>query len=117
MKEAFDVLGFTQDEKNDIFSIVAAVMHLGSMKFKQRGREEQAEADGAVVRYHHDELSFRGCSKKKKSNHSLLFTRHNQQLTIYRLTLLRLYLNSMFKLFYIIIEMKLFLIQCCNDKM
>ena len=25
-------------------------MHLGSMKFKQRGREEQAEAEGAVVR-------------------------------------------------------------------
>ncbi len=25
-------------------------MHLGSMKFKQRGREEQAEAEGAIVR-------------------------------------------------------------------
>lgn len=24
-------------------------MHMGSMKFKQRGREEQAEADGTEV--------------------------------------------------------------------
>ncbi|XP_060814100.1 myosin heavy chain, muscle isoform X13 [Bombus pascuorum] len=44
--QAFDVLGFTQEEKNDIYKITAAVMHMGGMKFKQRGREEQAEADG-----------------------------------------------------------------------
>ncbi|KAK7592960.1 hypothetical protein V9T40_007712 [Parthenolecanium corni] len=44
--QAFDVLGFTQEEKNDIYKITAAVMHMGTMKFKQRGREEQAEADG-----------------------------------------------------------------------
>ncbi|XP_022917252.1 myosin heavy chain, muscle isoform X18 [Onthophagus taurus] len=44
--EAFDVLGFTQDEKDNIYRITAAVMHMGTMKFKQRGREEQAEADG-----------------------------------------------------------------------
>lgn len=25
-------------------------MHMGGMKFKQRGREEQAEADGTEVR-------------------------------------------------------------------
>ncbi|KAL0119502.1 hypothetical protein PUN28_007766 [Cardiocondyla obscurior] len=44
--QAFDVLGFTQEEKDDIYKITAAVMHMGGMKFKQRGREEQAEADG-----------------------------------------------------------------------
>ncbi|XP_011506400.1 PREDICTED: myosin heavy chain, muscle isoform X27 [Ceratosolen solmsi marchali] len=44
--KAFDVLGFTQEEKDDIYKITAAVMHMGGMKFKQRGREEQAEADG-----------------------------------------------------------------------
>ncbi|XP_051154577.1 myosin heavy chain, muscle isoform X23 [Leptopilina boulardi] len=44
--QAFDVLGFTQEEKNDIYKITASVMHMGGMKFKQRGREEQAEADG-----------------------------------------------------------------------
>ncbi|KAG1661467.1 Myosin heavy chain, muscle [Nymphon striatum] len=43
---AFDILGFTQQEKDDIYRVVASVMHLGEMKFKQRPREEQAEADG-----------------------------------------------------------------------
>merc|ERR1712071_530310 len=46
--EAFDVLGFTWEEKDDIYRITAAVMHLGGMKFKQRGREEQAEQDGTA---------------------------------------------------------------------
>ncbi|XP_011558112.1 myosin heavy chain, muscle isoform X20 [Plutella xylostella] len=44
--QAFDILGFTQEEKNDVYKITASVMHMGGMKFKQRGREEQAEADG-----------------------------------------------------------------------
>lgn len=44
--EAFNILGFTQDEKDNIYKITAAVMHMGGMKFKQKGREEQAEADG-----------------------------------------------------------------------
>jgi len=48
-QQAFDVLGFTEEEKNDIYKITAAVMHMGGMKFKQRGREEQAEADGTEV--------------------------------------------------------------------
>ncbi|XP_049825611.1 myosin heavy chain, muscle isoform X2 [Aethina tumida] len=44
--QAFDVLGFTQEEKDNIYKITASVMHMGCMKFKQRGREEQAEPDG-----------------------------------------------------------------------
>ncbi|XP_074040827.1 myosin heavy chain isoform X28 [Leptinotarsa decemlineata] len=44
--EAFDILGFTQEEKDNVYKITAAVMHMGCMKFKQRGREEQAEPDG-----------------------------------------------------------------------
>ena len=44
-----DVLGFTSEEKESVYKIVAAVMHLGTMKFRQRGREEQAEADGTKV--------------------------------------------------------------------
>ncbi|XP_050101335.1 myosin heavy chain, muscle isoform X23 [Anopheles aquasalis] len=44
--EAFNVLGFTQEEKDNIYKITAAVMHMGRMQFKQKGREEQAEADG-----------------------------------------------------------------------
>uniref|UniRef100_A0A7N5ZUR8 Myosin-7 n=1 Tax=Anabas testudineus TaxID=64144 RepID=A0A7N5ZUR8_ANATE len=43
---AFDVLGFTQEEKNSIYKLTGAIMHYGNMKFKQRPREEQAEADG-----------------------------------------------------------------------
>ncbi|XP_052741314.1 myosin heavy chain, muscle isoform X32 [Bicyclus anynana] len=46
--EAFDILGFTQEEKDNVYKITASVMHMGSMKFKQRGREEQAEADGTA---------------------------------------------------------------------
>ncbi|MCJ8728249.1 hypothetical protein PDJAM_G00002230 [Pangasius djambal] len=44
--EAFDVLGFTQDEKNGIYKLTGAIMHFGNMKFKQKQREEQAEPDG-----------------------------------------------------------------------
>uniref|UniRef100_A0A3B4U032 Myosin-7-like n=1 Tax=Seriola dumerili TaxID=41447 RepID=A0A3B4U032_SERDU len=44
--EAFDVLGFTQEEKNSIYKLIGAIMHFGNMKFKQKQREEQAEADG-----------------------------------------------------------------------
>uniref|UniRef100_A0A671SG96 Myosin-6 n=1 Tax=Sinocyclocheilus anshuiensis TaxID=1608454 RepID=A0A671SG96_9TELE len=43
---AFDVLGFTQEEKNGIYKLIGAIMHYGNMKFKQKQREEQAEADG-----------------------------------------------------------------------
>lgn len=45
-QQAFDILGFTRDEKENVYKITAAVMHMGGMKFKQRGREEQAEQDG-----------------------------------------------------------------------
>lgn len=34
-----------------IYKVVGAVMHLGTMKFKQRGREEQAEQEGKEERY------------------------------------------------------------------
>lgn len=39
-------MGFSQEEKDNIYKITAAVMHFGEMKFKQRPREEQAESDG-----------------------------------------------------------------------
>ncbi|KAG8196052.1 hypothetical protein JTE90_007800 [Oedothorax gibbosus] len=42
----FDVLGFTEEEKLNIYKITGSVMHLGELHFKQRPREEQAEADG-----------------------------------------------------------------------
>ncbi|XP_041362744.1 myosin heavy chain, striated muscle-like isoform X1 [Gigantopelta aegis] len=43
---AFDVLGFSTEEKGSIYKCTGAVIHFGEMKFKQRPREEQAEADG-----------------------------------------------------------------------
>ncbi|XP_013068443.2 myosin heavy chain, striated muscle-like isoform X4 [Biomphalaria glabrata] len=46
--DAFDVLGFTQEEKQSLYKCTAAIIHFGEMKFKQRPREEQAEADGTA---------------------------------------------------------------------
>lgn len=45
-KTAFDVLGFSAEEKLSIYKITSSVMQIGCLKFKQRPREEQAEADG-----------------------------------------------------------------------
>ncbi|XP_071512243.1 myosin heavy chain, muscle-like [Panulirus ornatus] len=47
--EAFDILGFSKEDKENVYKVTASVMHLGEMKFKQRGREEQAEPDGTEV--------------------------------------------------------------------
>ncbi|NXU55606.1 MYH6 protein, partial [Turnix velox] len=43
---AFDVLGFTAEEKVGVYKLTGAIMHFGNMKFKQKQREEQAEPDG-----------------------------------------------------------------------
>ncbi|XP_063312162.1 myosin-1B-like [Pelobates fuscus] len=44
--EAIDILGFTQEEKMSLYKLTGAVMHYGNMKFKEKPREEQAEAEG-----------------------------------------------------------------------
>ncbi|XP_059806755.1 myosin-7 isoform X1 [Hypanus sabinus] len=43
---AFDILGFTTDEKMGIYKLTGAIMHFGNMRFKTKQREEQAEPDG-----------------------------------------------------------------------
>ncbi|XP_048372784.1 myosin-6-like [Sphaerodactylus townsendi] len=43
---AFDILGFTPEEKVGVYKLTGAIMHYGNMKFKQKQREEQAEPDG-----------------------------------------------------------------------
>ncbi|CAF0824471.1 unnamed protein product [Rotaria sordida] len=43
--EAFDTLGFTLDEKQSMYKCTAAIMHFGNSQWKQRPREEQAEAE------------------------------------------------------------------------
>ncbi|CAK6983224.1 myosin heavy chain%2C fast skeletal muscle-like [Scomber scombrus] len=49
MTTAIDILGFTAEEKQGIYKLTGAVIHHGSMKFKQKQREEQAEPDGTEV--------------------------------------------------------------------
>jgi myosin heavy chain 6/7 len=44
--EAFDILGFTREEKLSMYKCTAAIMHFGNTQWKQRPREEQAEAEG-----------------------------------------------------------------------
>jgi len=46
VEDSFAVLGFEDSEKMALYKCTAAVLHFGEMKFKQRPREEQAEADG-----------------------------------------------------------------------
>ncbi|CAL4075713.1 unnamed protein product [Meganyctiphanes norvegica] len=42
---AFRTLMFSDEERENIYKITATTMHLANLKFKQRGREEQAEPD------------------------------------------------------------------------
>lgn len=46
-----DILGFVADEKYGAYKLTGAILHFGDMKFKQRPREEQAEADGTESKY------------------------------------------------------------------
>ena len=55
-QEAFDILGFTAEEKMSIYKLTGAVMHYGNMKFKQKQREEQAEPDGTEGEDHPSKL-------------------------------------------------------------
>lgn len=43
---SFDVMSFSEREKDDLYKGCAAIMHMGNMKFKQKPREEQGEVDG-----------------------------------------------------------------------
>jgi len=42
---AFDVIGFANEEKWNCFKLTAAVMSMGEIHFKQKGRDDQAEPD------------------------------------------------------------------------
>ncbi|CAF4110720.1 unnamed protein product [Rotaria sp. Silwood2] len=44
--EAFDILGFNAEEKMNMYKCTASIMHFGNSQWKQRPREEQAEAEG-----------------------------------------------------------------------
>uniref|UniRef100_A0A8W4FFN5 Myosin heavy chain 16 n=1 Tax=Sus scrofa TaxID=9823 RepID=A0A8W4FFN5_PIG len=42
---AFDMLGFSTEEKIGLYKLTGGIMHFGNMNFKQKAREEQAEVD------------------------------------------------------------------------
>merc|ERR1712045_555489 len=46
---AFDILGFAAEEKWNCYKLTAAVMTMGEMKFKQKGRDEQCEPDAPEI--------------------------------------------------------------------
>jgi len=46
VEESFQTLGFEESEKLGLYKGTAAVLNFGEVKFKQKPREEQAEADG-----------------------------------------------------------------------
>merc|ERR1711970_85365 len=46
---AFDILGFATEEKWNCYKLTAAVMTMGEMKFKQKGRDEQCEPDAMDI--------------------------------------------------------------------
>ncbi|XP_075942744.1 myosin-3-like [Anarhichas minor] len=46
--EAFDVLGFTLEEKMSVHKLTGGIMHFGNMKFKQKAGEEQADVKSTV---------------------------------------------------------------------
>ncbi len=45
-KVAFDILNFSAEQQEQLFKSTAAVAIFGNTKWKQKPREEQAEADG-----------------------------------------------------------------------
>ena len=42
------ILNFGEQERDDCYKITASCMHHGNMKFRNRGREEQAEPEDDV---------------------------------------------------------------------
>uniref|UniRef100_UPI00358F2AC5 myosin-16-like isoform X1 n=2 Tax=Myxine glutinosa TaxID=7769 RepID=UPI00358F2AC5 len=47
--EAFDILGFTADEKKYLYRLIGGILHFGNMTFKQKPREEQADVESSEV--------------------------------------------------------------------
>merc|ERR1712106_1265427 len=54
---AFTMLNFPDDVRDNIYRITACTMHCGNMKFKNKGREDQAEPDGTEAATHLANLS------------------------------------------------------------
>ena len=48
-EDAFNVLGFSADEKFDCYMLTAAVMTCGGIEFKTKGRDDQAECENIAA--------------------------------------------------------------------
>merc|ERR1719249_362118 len=46
---AFDIIGFSEQEKWDCYKLTAAVMTCGEVKFEQKGRDDQAEVKDMTI--------------------------------------------------------------------
>ena len=44
-EDAFNVLGFAEQEKFDCYTLTAGVMTCGGIEFKTKGRDDQAECE------------------------------------------------------------------------
>lgn len=52
-----DILGFLPDEKYGSYKLTGAILHFGNMKFKQKPREEQVEADGMESKDYFEDIA------------------------------------------------------------
>merc|ERR1712121_609364 len=71
---AFDIIGFSHEEKGNCYKLTAAVMTCGEVKFEQKGRDDQAEVKdmsipnkvGELFGVNSDELFKAFCKPKIK---------------------------------------------------
>ena len=71
---AFDVIGFSHEEKWDCYKLTSCVMTMGELRFKQKGRDDQAEPEdmiyptkvGELLGVNADELMKSFCKPKIK---------------------------------------------------
>jgi len=69
------VLGFADEEKMSLYRCTCAVLYFGETKFKQRPREEQAEADGTAgtwSRPRSDIRPPRACRRQPRHNYNTI---------------------------------------------
>jgi len=64
---AFDIIGFSQEEKWNCYKLTAAIMSSGEVKFKQKGRDDQAEPDELAFPQKIAELYGVNCDEMLKS--------------------------------------------------
>ncbi|XP_077850248.1 myosin-15 [Macaca mulatta] len=72
-EQAMDILGFLPDEKYGCYKLTGAIMHFGNMKFKQKPREEQLEADGTESKNYFEDTVTCAVGALSKSMYERMF--------------------------------------------